>query len=378
MTALLNTANLLKPWEETPRSSAHEIQIAIGLCDTEGLPTGSGATPSSYAEHSFRFRMTNRDPKTKMELIDTFLRTHEEIERLHIENASAPWFPTYMSNKLANTASTFNPALPRPAPVARSRTRVTSYPTAPPSDSIARINEAIGMNGQAPLGSYEASYMQAPLIESPASATVLADIATLQETVRSHGARTTGLETTLAAGFDSMLRRIDQKFESATISPVRSSGPPRRSFGPRRNLQDVTCYACGQKGHYARDCKGASFSSLPANKQNEITGALNNAPLGDFTMAVVWEQFAPTNTSQSLDESLDNLHHWAMGAPLSPADTQKILGLTAAPQVELVPAPIPPLLCRCQRCPHLLADLRLLGYAPPGSYPFVLTLSHPS
>ena len=140
-----------------------------------------------------------------------------------------------------------------------------------------------------------------------------------------------------------MLRRIDQKFEAATISPVRSSGPPRRSFGPRRNLQDVTCYACGQKKHYARDCKGATFSSLPINKQNEITGALNNAPLGDFTMAVVWEQFAPTN-SQSLDESLDNLHHWAMGAPLSHALVPVLAtqsGLTVASQVEFAAAPLP-------------------------------------
>ena len=59
--------------------------------------------------------MANRDPKTKMELIGMLLRTHKEIERLHIENVSAPWFQAYMSNKLANTASAFNPALSRPA-----------------------------------------------------------------------------------------------------------------------------------------------------------------------------------------------------------------------------------------------------------------------
>ena len=201
-----------------------------------------------------------------MELVDMFLQTHEEIERLHIENASAPWFQTYMNGKLASTASTFNHALPR-APVARTRTRVAPHPATSTNDSLARINEAMN-----PVGSYETSYVQAPLIESPASANVLADIATLQETVRNHGARMTGMETTLAAGFDSMLRRIGQKFEAATISPVRNSGPPRRSFGPRRNLQDVTCYAQdGQKGHYARDCKGATFGSLPTNKQTEIT-----------------------------------------------------------------------------------------------------------
>ena len=156
---------------------------------------------------------------------------------------------------------------------------------------MARINEAMAMShGQAPLGNYDSNFVQAPLAESPAPATVLADTAALQETVRSHGTRMTGLETTLAAGFHSMrmLRRIHQKFEAATFSPVRSSGPPRRSFGPRRNLQEATCYACGQKGHYARDCKGASFSTLPSRKQEEITGALNNAPLGDFAMAVVY------------------------------------------------------------------------------------------
>ena len=75
--------------------------------------------------------------------------------------------------------------------------------------------------------------------------------------------------------------------------------------------------------------------SFVDGSQNDGLPDLNNAPLGDFTMAVVWEQFAPTNTSQSLDESLDNLHNWAMGAPLSPAIVPVLAtqsGLTVASQ----------------------------------------------
>ena len=166
-------------------SNAHEIQIAIGLFDAEGIPTGTGTNPSSYAEPPFRYRMTTRNPQTKMELIDMFLQTAEEIDRLHIESTTAPWFQAYMSTKRANTASTYNPAASRP-PVARTRTR----PAPPP----AAANDQLAI-----VGSYENydSFTQAPLIESPASATGLADIATLHETVRSHGVRMTGMENTL-------------------------------------------------------------------------------------------------------------------------------------------------------------------------------------
>ena len=150
----------------------------------------------------------------------------------------------------------------------------------------------------------------------------------------------TGLETTLSTGFDAMLKRIDQNNYAAAINPVRSNSPPRRSFGPRRNLQDVTCYACGQKAHYTRDCKGASFSALPSRnlKQEEISGALGNMPIGDFTMAAVWDHFAPNGSSHSLDDSLDNLHRWATGTgvPISLVWWTK---LTNTPQVELPSAP---------------------------------------
>ena len=222
-----------------------------------------------------------------MELIDMFMRTHEEIERLHIKCVSAPWFQTYMNDKLVRNASTFNPAFtcPAPAPAPRARSRVVPPSLVPPSvDSMGRIQEAMAMSqNQAPVGNYEYNLVQAPTAESLAPASVLADIETLQETVKAHGARMTGPEPTLSVDFDAMLKRIDKKFDATTTSPVRGSGPPRRSFGPRRNLQDVTCCACGQKGHYARDCKGASFSTLPSRKQEEIAGGLTNMPIGDFT-----------------------------------------------------------------------------------------------
>ena len=52
---------------------------------------------------------------------------------------------------------------------------------------------------------------------------------------------------------------------------------------------------------------------LPAQKQEEVKQALQHAPIGDFAMAVVWEQYAPNDSSQSLDEALDNLHEWSRG-----------------------------------------------------------------
>ena len=97
-------------------------------------------------------------------------------------------------------------------------------------------------------------------------------------------------------------------------------------------------------------------------------------------MAVVWEQLAPAN-SQSLDESLDNLHHWTLGVPLSPTPVPVLAtqnGLTVASQVEPGPASLPPMIGFVfkLRCLHPFADLRLLGYAPSGSCLFVFTPPH--
>jgi hypothetical protein len=56
----------------------------------------------------------------------------------------------------------------------------------------------------------------------------------------------TGMETTMNTGFEAMLKRIDQRFDAVTIQPARSAGPPRRSFGPRRNVS--LAMPAGKKG----------------------------------------------------------------------------------------------------------------------------------
>ena len=154
---------------------------------------------------------------------------------------------------------------------------------------MARINEAMAMNQQGPVGDID--YVQAPISAPGPNQSMLSDIATLQETVKKHDRRLTTLVQTVVKGFDTVLKNMAEMSRKLDSPPSSRGGPPpRRSFGPRRSLSDVTCYACGFKGHYARDCKGTSFSALPAQKQEEVKQALQHAPIGDFTMAFVWEQ----------------------------------------------------------------------------------------
>ena len=54
-------------------------------------------------------------------------------------------------------------------------------------------------------------------------------------------------------------------------------------------------------------------------------------------MAVVWEQYAPNDSSQSLDEALDNLHAWSRGGqnlPKLPELQTAVCALTALPQAN--------------------------------------------
>ena len=54
-------------------------------------------------------------------------------------------------------------------------------------------------------------------------------------------------------------------------------------------------------------------------------------------MAVVWEQYAPNDYSQSLDDALDNLHEWSRGGRKSaklPELKTAATALTAPPQVD--------------------------------------------
>ena len=76
----------------------------------------------------------------------------EEIERLHIECSGAPWFPKYNADRNAkySTATGYSPI----APVSRTRTRTAHPPAAPAQtgEGLARINEAMAMNQQTPVG----------------------------------------------------------------------------------------------------------------------------------------------------------------------------------------------------------------------------------
>ena len=137
-------------------------------------------------------------------------------------------------------------------------------------------------------------------------------MAALQEAVMPHDRRLDTPDQKIDKGLNAALQNL-----AALTTKFDSPSPPRRSFGPRRSLSEATCYACGSKGHYARDCKGASFSALPVQKQEEVKWALQHAPIGEPAMAVVWKRHAPNDSSQGLDEALGNLHEWSRGGPKS-------------------------------------------------------------
>ena len=140
--------------------NAFEISQCITHCDPDGIPTGNEQTPGS-GEPSFRFRLQSRNPQDKTALIEAFVAVAEEIERLHIECSGAPWFPKYNADRNAKYSTTtgYSPI----APVPRTRTRTAHPPAAPAQtgEGLARINEAMAMNQQTPVG--DLSYVQAPI-----------------------------------------------------------------------------------------------------------------------------------------------------------------------------------------------------------------------
>ena len=158
-------------------------------------------------EPSFRFRIQNRRPTTKLALIDASVAVAEEIERLHFECAGAPWFPKYNAERTAKNSTSSHPILPV-AHAPRGRTRVQPPQPAPHINSaLAAINKAMTMSQQTPIGDH--NFVQAPISAPNTSHTcsVLADIATLQETVKRHDLRFTGLEQGMSKGFENMIEK---------------------------------------------------------------------------------------------------------------------------------------------------------------------------
>ena len=135
------------------------------------------------------------------------------------------------------------------------------------------------MAQQSPLGDLD-EFVQAPLSAPPS---VLADIATLQETVKRHDLRFTGLEQGLAKVFDNVMGKmaeLSRDLHSPAPPPSRG-GPPRRSYRPSALVAIGTMSLAtlvGAKATTLATAKGLHSPSFPYKNREKFKEPCNTPP----------------------------------------------------------------------------------------------------
>lgn len=60
---------------------------------------------------------------------------------------------------------------------------------------------------------------------------------------------------------------------SGEMQPSLSDDPQLMNRGPPKPLEEVTCYKCGGKGHYANKCPKGHLAFLSHSQSNQVSNS---------------------------------------------------------------------------------------------------------